>query len=137
MAVKVARGQVTTIDRNDAVSLQAFIGPSQPLPRSITRIRTPIPPCGRHRPILSSPLAVRQWQGGDGPDSLDKPVGTAYTYTWKLWNSAGTAVVKTYTGKSVTVSKADVTGKDVLMCEVAKQGPLRDDGRHRPRDRER
>ena len=31
MAVKVARGQVTIIDQNDAVSLQAFIGSSQPL----------------------------------------------------------------------------------------------------------
>ena len=31
MAIKVARGQVTIIDQNDAVSLQAFIGSSQPL----------------------------------------------------------------------------------------------------------
>lgn len=46
--------------------------------------------------------------------------GTAYTYTWKLWNAAGTSVVKTYTGKSVVVAKTDVTGKGVLMCEVAK-----------------
>lgn len=46
--------------------------------------------------------------------------GTAYTYTWKLWNSAGSSVVKTYTGKSITVAKADVTGKGVLMCEVSK-----------------
>ena len=46
--------------------------------------------------------------------------GTAYTYTWKLWNSAGTTVVKTYTGKSITVAKTDVTGKGVLMCEVSK-----------------
>ena len=46
--------------------------------------------------------------------------GTAYTYIWKLWNTAGTSVVKTYTGKSITVSKADVTGKGVLMCEVSK-----------------
>ena len=46
--------------------------------------------------------------------------GTAYTYTWKLWNSGGTTVVKTYTGKSITVAKADVTGKGVLMCEVSK-----------------
>lgn len=46
--------------------------------------------------------------------------GTAYTYTWKLWNAAGTSVVKTYTGKSITVSKADVTGRGVLMCEVSK-----------------
>ena len=31
MAVKAARGQVTIIDQNDAVTLQAFIGSSQPL----------------------------------------------------------------------------------------------------------
>ena len=31
MAVKVARGQVTIIDQNDAETLQAFIGSSQPL----------------------------------------------------------------------------------------------------------
>ena len=46
--------------------------------------------------------------------------GSAYTYTWKLWNSAGTSVVRTYTGKSITVSKTDVTGKGVLMCEISK-----------------
>ncbi|MDR2914003.1 MAG: hypothetical protein LBV74_04075 [Tannerella sp.] len=48
------------------------------------------------------------------------PAGTGYTYTWKLWNAAGTAVAKTYTGKSITVAKADVTGKGVLMCEISK-----------------
>lgn len=52
-------------------------------------------------------------------EELDAP-GTGYTYTWKLWNAAGTSVVKTYTGKSITVSKADVTGKGVLMCEISK-----------------
>lgn len=46
--------------------------------------------------------------------------GTGYTYTWKLWNAAGTSVVKTYTGKSITVAKADVTGRGVLMCEISK-----------------
>ena len=56
------------------------------------------------------------YRGGDELDSA----GTAYTYTWKLWNSAGTTVVRTYTGKSVTVSKADVTGRGVLMCEISK-----------------
>lgn len=56
------------------------------------------------------------YRGGEEIDST----GTTYTYTWKLWNSAGTSVVKTYTGKSITVAKADVTGKGVLMCEVSK-----------------
>jgi hypothetical protein len=46
--------------------------------------------------------------------------GTEYTYAWKLWNAAGTAVAKTYTGKSITVAKADVTGKGALMCEISK-----------------
>lgn len=46
--------------------------------------------------------------------------GTIYSYTWKLWNAAGSSVAKTYTGKSITVARADVTGKGVLMCEVAK-----------------
>ena len=31
MAIKVARGQVTIIDQNDAVSLQAFVASNQPL----------------------------------------------------------------------------------------------------------
>lgn len=56
------------------------------------------------------------YRGGDELDSA----GTAYTYTWKLWNAAGSTVVKTYTGKSVTVAKADVTGRGVLMCEISK-----------------
>lgn len=46
--------------------------------------------------------------------------GTGYTYTWKLWNAAGTSVAKTYTGKSITVLKSEVTGRGVLMCEVSK-----------------
>lgn len=46
--------------------------------------------------------------------------GTTYTYTWKLWNAAGTTVVKTYTGKAIEVVKADITGKGVLMCEISK-----------------
>ncbi len=56
------------------------------------------------------------YRSGEEIDSA----GTAYTYTWKLWNTAGTSVLKTYTGKSITVAKADVTGKGVLMCEVSK-----------------
>lgn len=46
--------------------------------------------------------------------------GNIYTYIWKLWNTAGSTVVKTYTGKSITVAKTDVTGKGVLMCEISK-----------------
>lgn len=47
--------------------------------------------------------------------------GTSYIYSWKLYNNAGTLVVKTYSGKNITVAKADVTGKGALICEVSKQ----------------
>ena len=45
--------------------------------------------------------------------------GIRYTYTWKLWNASGTAVIRTYTGKSIVVLKTDVTGKGALTCEVS------------------
>ena len=44
--------------------------------------------------------------------------GSLYTYTWSLWNADGTAVVRNYAGKSITVSKTDVSGKGVLFCEI-------------------
>lgn len=56
------------------------------------------------------------YRGGDELDSA----GTTYTYMWKLWNAAGTTVVRTFTGKSITIAKADVTGRGVLMCEISK-----------------
>lgn len=31
--------------------------------------------------------------------------GTVYTYSWKLYNNAGSAVLKTYTGKNIVVGK--------------------------------
>ena len=46
--------------------------------------------------------------------------GKEYTYSWKLYNNAGSAVLKTYNGKNIVVSKADVTGKGALICEVSK-----------------
>lgn len=45
--------------------------------------------------------------------------GTEYIYAWKLWNASGTAVIRTYTGKSIVVSKTDITGKGALTCEVS------------------
>lgn len=199
MAIKVARGQITIIDQNDAVSLQAFIGSSQPLTQVFNKDTGVYAPSWAASPFLvltpslfvSGKAATDQissvgnaatltagvksgsakwYKNGSaitsGQDSctvgaasakyaltikanhmtvstpqvryafeavyidakavlyrngevLDDD-GTAYTYTWKLWNSAGTSVIKTYTGKSITVSKADVTGKGVLMCEVSK-----------------
>nr|DAI00496.1 MAG TPA: tail protein [Caudoviricetes sp.] len=45
--------------------------------------------------------------------------GTEYVYTWKLWNASGTAVIRTYTGKSIVISKMDITSKGALTCEVS------------------
>ena len=45
--------------------------------------------------------------------------GTQYTYMWKLWNASGTAVIRTYTGKSIVVSKTDIASKGALTCEVS------------------
>ncbi|MDL2320702.1 hypothetical protein LJC45_06190, partial [Alistipes sp. OttesenSCG-928-B03] len=45
--------------------------------------------------------------------------GTKYTYTWKLWDAAGSTVVQTYSGKSIVVSKDDVSGKGALWCEIS------------------
>lgn len=56
MAVKVARGQVTIIDQNDAVSLQAFIGSSQPLTQVYNRDNNAYPLRGRLLPIWYLPL---------------------------------------------------------------------------------
>lgn len=53
-----------------------------------------------------------------GGKELDSD-GTEYVYTWKLWNASGTAVIRTYTGKSIVVSKTDVTSKGALTCEVS------------------
>lgn len=53
-----------------------------------------------------------------GGKELDSD-GTEYVYTWKLWNASGTAVIRTYAGKSIVVSKTDVTSKGALTCEVS------------------
>ena len=52
MAVKVARGQVTIIDQNDAVSLQAFIGSSQPLTQVYNRDNNAYAPSWAASPYL-------------------------------------------------------------------------------------
>ena len=51
MAVKVARGQVTIIDQNDAVTLQAFIGSSQPLTQVYNKDTNAYAPSWVHRRI--------------------------------------------------------------------------------------
>lgn len=48
-------------------------------------------------------------------------LGMNYTYSWSLWNAQGTAIKKVFSGKSITVSKYDVTEKGVLTCEVTEK----------------
>ena len=77
MAVKVARGQVTIIDQNDAVSLQAFIGSSQPLTQVYNRDNNAYAPS--YASIWYLPLlALRQRSGGDRPDHLGRQCRDAY-----------------------------------------------------------
>lgn len=45
--------------------------------------------------------------------------GTVYVYTWTLWDSTGTRVVKIYNGKSITVDKKEVINMGALCVEVA------------------
>lgn len=44
--------------------------------------------------------------------------GKAYLYSWNLWDQTGTTIKKTFTGKSITVSRNDIFEKAVLTCEV-------------------
>ena len=83
MAVKVARGQVTIIDQNDAVSLQAFIGSSQPLTQVYNRDNNAYAPSWAASPYLV----------------LTPSVGNAATLTAGVksgsakWYKNGTAIV--------------------------------------------
>lgn len=52
MALKIARGQVTIIDQNDAISLQAFIGSSQPLTQVFNKDTNTYAPSWASSPYL-------------------------------------------------------------------------------------
>lgn len=69
MAIKVARGQVTIIDQNDAVSLQAFIGSSQPLTQVFNKDTGVYAPSWATSPFLVlTPSLFGQRQGRHRPD---------------------------------------------------------------------
>ena len=79
MAIKVARGQVTIIDQNDAVSLQAFIGSSQPLTQVFNKDTGAYAPSWAASPVPDiDPFSVCQRQGGRRQISS---VGNAATLT--------------------------------------------------------
>ena len=78
MALKIARGQVTIIDQNDAISLQAFIGSSQPLTQVFNKDTNTYAPSWASSPylILTPSLYV------SGKASVDQitSVGNASRY---------------------------------------------------------
>ena len=76
MAIKVARGQVTIIDQNDAVSLQAFIGSSQPLTQVFNKDTGAYAPSWAASPYPDiDPFSVCQRQGGRRPDLIRRQRG--------------------------------------------------------------
>ena len=79
MAIKVARGQVTIIDQNDAVSLQAFIGSNQPLTQVYNKDTNAYAPSWAAAPylVLTPSLYV---SGKGGTDQIGS-VGNAASLT--------------------------------------------------------
>lgn len=94
MAIKVARGQVTIIDQNDAVSLQAFIGSSQPLTQVFNKDTGAYAPSWAASPylILTPSLFV---SGKAAVDQISS-VGNAATLTAgvKSGSANGTRTVR-------------------------------------------
>ena len=79
MAVKVARGQVTIIDQNDAVSLQAFIGSSQPLTQVYNSDNNAYAPSWAASPYLV--LTPSLFVSGQAATDQITSVGNAATLT--------------------------------------------------------
>ena len=79
MAVKVARGQVTIIDQNDAVSLQAFIGSSQPLTQVFNKDTDAYAPSWAASPYLV--LTPSLFVSGNATTDRITSVGNASTLT--------------------------------------------------------
>ena len=79
MAVKVARGQVTIIDQNDAVTLQAFIGSSQPLTQVYNKDTNAYAPSWSASPYLI--LTPSLFVSGKGSTDQITSVGNAASLT--------------------------------------------------------
>lgn len=90
MALKIARGQVTIIDQNDAISLQAFIGSSQPLTQVFNKDTNTYAPSWAASPylILTPSLYV------SGKASVDQitSVGNASSLTPRYQERYGQVV---------------------------------------------
>lgn len=79
MAIKVARGQITIIDQNDAVSLQAFIGSSQPLTQVFNKDTGVYAPSWAASPFLV--LTPSLFVSGKAATDQISSVGNAATLT--------------------------------------------------------
>ena len=96
MAVKVARGQVTIIDQNDAVTLQAFIGSSQPLTQVYNKDTNSYAPSWSASPYLV--LTPSLFVNGKGSTDQITSVGNAASLTAGVksgtakWYKNGTAI---------------------------------------------
>ena len=96
MAVKVARGQVTIIDQNDAVSLQSFIGSNQPLTQIYSKDANTYTPTWVSSPFLV--LTPSLFTSNKGTADQITSVGNATTLTPGIksgsakWYKNGTAI---------------------------------------------
>ena len=79
MAIKVARGQITIIDQNDAVSLQAFIGSNQPLTQVYNKDTNTYAPSWTASPYLV--LTPALYVSGKGGTDQITAVGNAAALT--------------------------------------------------------
>ena len=79
MAIKVARGQVTIIDQNDAVSLQAFVGSNQPLTQVYNKDTGVFAPNWKASPYLV--LTPSLFVSGKGATDQITTVGNAAVLT--------------------------------------------------------
>ena len=96
MAIKVARGQVTIIDQNDAVSIQAFIGSNQPLTQVYNKDTNVYVPNWTASPYLV--LTPSLFVSGKGATDQITTVGNAAALTPGIksgsakWTKNGTTV---------------------------------------------
>jgi hypothetical protein len=108
MAQKVARGQVTIIDQNDAVSLQAFIGSNQPLTQIYNKDGNSYAPAWTASPYLV--LTPALFVSGSGDADQITSAGNASTLTpgvksgSEKWYKNGTAITSGQDGCTIAAA---------------------------------
>ena len=110
MAIKVARGQVTIIDQNDAVSLQAFVGSNQPLTQVFNKDTGVFAPNWTASPYLV--LTPSLFVSGKGATDQITTVGNAAVLTPGVksgstkWYKNGTAITTGADGCTIGAASA-------------------------------